>query len=357
MSDRFLRLVPSDVITLNLRGTSRRLRINKTDYSQGVLKLTCRDDRKSAYQSEVGFIPLPAPTPPVSTVPGESVLAVLDIPALRDEDDSLTYYAAATGVRPAWSGAELQRSLDGGATYADVLAMTWAATIGKLTAPVASASPWYTDTTNSIVVDLVRTGDSLDSITDVQLLNRGGAVAISLPGDKWEIVQYRDAEHLGGQQYRLSHLHRGQLNTSAGAHAAGDVLVVLDDVGRASAESAWLQVALTHRAASFGTSPESATPQTQVYEGESQREWPVAELSAAATGGNIVATCVPRYRFGNDTHPVASANFTGFRWTAGSVTIDTLLPTVELSALGATTISVSQINRITGPGPAVTVSL
>ena len=361
--DSWLRLVPSDCVALQLRGTSRRLRIDGIEMAGGIMQLTTHVDRQSAYASTTGYVPLPTPTPPASGVVGDSVLAVLDVPTLRDDDDALYYYAAATGERDAWRGAQLQRSLDGGASYVDALGLDFAATMGRLASSVPAASTWYTDRTNVIEVDLIRPGDSLDSVTDAQFLQRAGAIALQLPDGSWEVAQYRDAVHVSGARWQLSTLHRGQLNTPAAEHAAGALLVLLDDVSRVTAQSAWLQRVLTHRAPSYGGSVETAQAQSLTYAGRAQREWPVASLRLVASGGpvggSIVASWAPRHRLGTDVSPVASQHFRGFRVyitdaSGQSTTQDLTAQSVTLQ-LGAMTwpirVHVAAVNAITGAGP------
>lgn len=361
LPDSWLRLVTSDCVALNLRGTSRRVQIDSIEMAAGIMHLTTSVDRRSAYASTTGYVPLPDPTPPVSSVVGETVLAVLDVPALRDDDDALYYYAAVTGDRPAWRGAQLQRSLDGGASYANALDINFPATLGQLVEALPAASPWYTDRTNSVVVDLVRDGDSFDDITDAAFLARGGALGIKFADGSWEVAQYRDAEHISGRRWRLSTLHRGQLNTPSGEHSVGAQVVLLDDVSRVSAQSAWLQSVLTHRAPSFGGSVESAPTQDMLYAGRAQLEWPVTSLLAAVDAGTLSASWAPRHRFGSDVAPLASLNFQGFRVqiSDGTTTLefdttDTVI-TRDVSAMSLPiTLSVAALNRITGPGPATT---
>ncbi len=363
LPDSWLRLVPGDCVVLKPRDTARRIRIDGIEMAAGVMQVTGHVDRRSAYASTVGYVPLPEPTKPPSSVVGDTVLAVLDVPLLRDDDDALYYYAAVTGDRSAWRGAQVQRSLDGGASYVDALGISFPATMGRLRAELPSASPWYTDSTNVIDVDLIRDGDSLDSVTAAQFLQRAGAVALQLADGSWEVAQYRDAEHVSGLRYRLSTLHRGQLNTVPGAHAAGAMLVLLDDVSRISAQSAWLRRVLTHRAPSFGGAVETATPQSMTYAGRAQREWLVASLRISATGGpvggSIVAGWAPRHRLGTDILPVASQYFRGFRVYATdaggqSMTADVTAQTHTLQLGGMTwpiRVHVAALNAITGAGP------
>ncbi|MPS98615.1 MAG: hypothetical protein E2581_08955 [Pseudomonas sp.] len=363
LPDSWLRLVPGDCVVLKPRDTARRVRIDGIEMSAGVMQITAHVDRRSAYASTVGYVPLPEPTKPPSGVVGDSVLAVLDVPTLRDDDDALYYYAAATGERDAWRGAQLQRSLDAGASYVDALGLDFAATIGRLASSVPAASSWYTDRTNVIEVDLIRPGDSLESVTDAQFLQRAGAIALQLPDGSWEVAQYRDAVHVSGSRWQLSTLHRGQLNTPAAEHAAGALLVLLDDVSRVTAQSAWLQRVLTHRAPSYGGAVESAVPQMMTYAGRAQREWPVASLrliaSGGPVGGSVVASWAPRHRLGTDVAPVASQHFRGFRVyvtdaSGQSTTQDLTAQSVTLQ-LGSMTwpvrVHVAAVNAITGAGP------
>lgn len=359
--DSFIRIVPTDCILLNIRNSSRRLRIENVENAAGVIQITGRVDRQSAYGSTAGYVPLPTPTPPVTGVVGPTELAVLDIPALRDNDDALLYYAVVSGSSTAWRGALLQISLNSGASYSDVVEMDFSATMGRLAAPLGAASPWYTDRTNIIDVEISRESDVLEISTDVEFLSRGGAIALRFDDGTWEVAQFRDAEHVAGTRWRLSTLHRGQLATPSGSHPVGSRFVLLEDVTRLSAESAWLQAVLTHRAPSFGATQESAPAQSMSYAGNAQREWPVASLVAAVDAGTLTASWAPRHRFGTDVAPLASLNFQGFRVSisdgVAAIGFDTLEAAVTRDVSGLSmpiTISVAALNRITGPGPTTT---
>ena len=82
-------------------------------------------------------------------------------------------------------------------------------------------------------------------------------------------------------------------------------------------------------------------------------------------GSSFRLSVTPRHRLGNDSTPIASANFTGFRWTATDALttygpFDTVDPsyTFDLTSFtGTVTFTVSQLNRITGPGPSTSLIL
>ena len=73
-------------------------------------------------------------------------------------------------------------------------------------------------------------------------------------------------------------------------------------------------------------------------------------------------TAVPRHRFGTEDSPIRSLNHDGFRWSAtdGSNTVEADTnrdtPTWTFDATGwasPVTVTVAQLNRITGEGPTV----
>src|SRR5690606_6068489 len=127
----------------------------------------------------------------------------------------------------------------------------------------------------------------------------------------------------GEMKWELSTLLRGRLNTGTADHPAGSLFVLLDAGVRVMPmQSAWLGEDIEHRAVSYGQSPEQAIPYTEPYSGESQREWPVANLFVERNGDHLECVCIPRHRFGTDDHPVRSQNWESYRWifTDGSNT-------------------------------------
>lgn len=362
ITDEHLDLVEADCVGLSLRGIVRRARISSIEDDPGQRKLKMRVDRQSAYTSEVTGVPLPTPTPPQPSIISQTVNAFLDIPALTDDADDLHYLDAMSGATDVWTGAILQRSLDAGANFSSVASTTSNAVMGILLAQCGTASPYYTDTTNRVRVQLYIDGQ-LSSLTDSQFLSEQGAFVLSWEDSgatRWEIMQYRDAEDLGGGLYELTTLHRGVLNSDVAEHSVGATFVLLNGaVEKISAQSAWIDTELTHRAVSNGRSPESAAQQTDTWTALSQTEWPVAHVGAVHAGDDLVVTPVPRHRFGTDVSPIRSINWEGYRITAtdGSnmLTADTTTShTFDVTGWASPiTVTVSQLNRFTGAGPSV----
>lgn len=361
--DSFVYLCPGDCIGLSLRGRVIRLRIEEVEWADGVMNLTCRTDRQSAYTSVLTGIPIPEPTLPPSTIAGDTQFAYLDIPARIDSEDDLHYLVAGTSAMPGWYGWAPQRSLDGGLNFSSVATWNDRAVMGTLVDPVTAASEHYTDTTNTVRVQLYRTTQVIESQTEQQFLSEGGAFAIVRPDGSAEVMQYLDADDEGDGVFALTTLHRGLLNTGGSAHLEGALFVMLSSAKHVTAQSAWLGMDLMHRAVSLGESPETADIQTDTFVGRSQIEWPVAYLDAQRDLSDMLTVSwLPRHRFGSDVIPIASANFQGFRVTfddgATSVSFDTTGTTYvyDASAMGSSVeVSVAPINRITGVGPAESV--
>lgn len=363
VSDRHLDLIPSDPIAISLRGQVRRERITQTPIEPGIVTVNMLPDRQSAYTSNLTGIPLPEPTPPPPSIVGATILSILDIPALNDNNDRLLFYAGMSGQTSAWYGAVLQMSTDDGTSWQEVGSTRAGTVMGVLLSEVASASSYYTDTTNVVSVALYNPDDELETLTDAQFLSEGGSFAIEYEdssGKHWEILQGRDAVQDSSGNWDVSHLLRGRLNTEAVHHSPGARVVFLDSVISVDAQSGWIGRELKFRAVSLGTSPESAAVISIIYTGQSQIEWPVAHLFLERDTNTINAQTVPRNRFGTEDRPIRSTNWQGYSWTAtdgaNTLSITTIEATASFDVTGwasPVTVSVAQVNRITGNGPSV----
>lgn len=357
--ESLLGVVPSDCVGVALRDTVNRYRVEKSEMADGILRWTLRRDRQSAYTSRVTGIPIPDPTPPPPTLVGDTILVVADISPRQDSEDTLNYLVAVSGENPAWYGAVVQRSTDGGASYTQAARITSAARIAELLEDVPAADENITDTTNSVKIRFYRDGQSLDSLTETEFLSEGGAFLLEKADGTWEVMQYRDAFEDSNGDFTLSMLHRGRLNSGASAHLTGAKFVMLEDMTVVPAQSAWIGQTLTHRAPSFEQAAEVAAEQDMTYFGRSQIEWPVASLTLARDGSDVITgSWWPRHRLGTDDAPVASINFQGYRVTISdgslSASFDQTsnLLNYDASAMAdPVTVTVSSLNRITGAGP------
>lgn len=223
---RWLRLDPTDVVTVALDDMSLKLRLNKVDFGgNNVVSCEAVAEDEIVYLSTStgsgGNLP-----PQVIGMAGPMPTFLMDLPMLRYEDDTLGLYYAFGFRDAAGGGASLYRSPDELAweilsTGQDAPAFGWSANaLGN------AASPWVWDETNKIQIAL--TQGTLDGKTELEVLNWAN---VALLGD--EIVQWRDATILASGIYELSGLLRGRRGTewAMGSHFIGERFVVLADDG------------------------------------------------------------------------------------------------------------------------------
>ncbi len=340
----------------------QRRAANRLTIEDGRIYIEGDYDRQSAYTSNVTGVPAPPPTPPPSTIQGVTISAVMNIPALRDQDDRLGVYVSVNGILPSWQGCLLRISPDGGSTWQDFGSLTEGSVIGYLTEPLPDASPYGDDTTNNLQVSVK--GGELNSITYQQFLNEGNPCAIVRPDGTAEIIQFRDADQDSNGDYVLSYLSRGRLGTETDEHPAGTRFVLLTSVYFIELPLAWLGKTLLFRPVTFGTSPESNGTTSLVFDPAwSQTELPPEFIQAEVDGSELNISWVPRHRFGTDANPVRSVNMIGYLLEAhdansdfGSgnfANVETTSPQSPISIAGwlsPVTVRVRQVNRLTGPG-------
>lgn len=359
----FAWLTPSDCLGYVARsGAVYRLRVEKVNDAAREITITARRDRQSAYTSALTAIPLPAPPPPPPSLPGVTQVALLNIPGIIDSDDQLGFRIGVCGQEgSAWYGAQVAYSTDGGLTYTSLGNITTRAVMGMLTAPLAAASEFYPDRTNSIEVELVDT-DELESLTEAQWLSEGNGAAIVRGDYTAEVVQFQTATDLTNREWSLSTLQRGRLATSAAAHLTGERFVMLEGTVFLPLPSSVIGQTIKIRVTSLGTSPEVAPVFDFAFSpAYSQREFAPADLSLTSDGTDITASWSPRHRFGTEDNPIASANLLGYRVEAtdGVTTKVTELVTStthlipEAPFTGSVTVTVYPINRFTGLGPSI----
>lgn len=363
---RYSYLTPTDCGTLTWNGATRRLRIEQVELADGRMQLQLRHDRQSAYNSTAVSTPALPPAPPVSTVPGETVLYLMNLPALIDAHDKLGIYAAGAGELSGWSGARLQQSLDEGSTWNDVTAFSPGTVMGYLKNDLPSHNPHYMDTTNTLRVLVIGPSAEFDSLSRSQLLQERNAIAILAADGTAEIVQFQDAVDEGDGIWALTNLIRGGLATPPAHHYADSRFALLDGARFLELGAAAIGQVLRYRAPAFETTPDEADVETLTWQpAHSQREFAPAYLAASRVGAVVSAFWIPRHRFGSDVNPVPSINFAGYRITitgsTGSVTFDQTTSTVasyNAAAVGTpTSFAVAGINHKTGVGASSTVAL
>lgn len=293
-------LEPTDCILVPVDGRLERMRIVATEDSGVILRQfqLLRDD-DGAYVSIATSDP-PAIPPQVITIFDTTDLIILDIPALRlEDDDAGVYFAAARmGSGNAWGGASVMRSAVNADAFTSILSLTTEVVAGLLAEPLPTAACDVWDMGNAIVVTLAR--GQFSSRTEADVLNGANSLAIGMHG-RWEIVQFVDAVQTGTFEWTLTKLLRGRRGTdhNIGTAEVGDRVVLISGGGiaRYPMPISEVLVPFDYRAPTIGATLASATTMEFTGTGEALRPFsPVHVHASRAVDGALSIEFVRRDR-------------------------------------------------------------
>lgn len=348
-------LTPTDVIEYtDKRGRKMRIRVVQVEEDSGVLEFEACDDAPWAYDSEAAGVIVP---PPISTTPGlvgDTIVAVLNIPILRDQDDELGWYVGARGTEAGWRGGQLQLSTDGGATISAALDIAAPSVIGTTLTPLVAEIGGEYLSRQTLQVNLPEQPESISMDTLLRYANRA---AVQRVDGSWEVLQYQTVTPLGGTLYALSGLVRGRYATPPAAVPAGAAVVLIDDSLTFVQLQQWMVgTTLSVRGVSAGQDEDDVSwSPLSLDNPASQQEWPVHHVRAERDGANAVTVSwIGRARLGVETAPRQSKYFSGYRvsYSDGFTADTTESSHTRASVPAGATVQVAAINSITGPGPA-----
>jgi hypothetical protein len=221
---------PLTISQVTMNGVVHRLRwIETAGVLPGPIEVKAKRDIGEVYTQTIsgvasgGYVP-----PPVAGVASDTVLALLDVVNLRDEDNEPILYVGAGPLGDGeWSGAGVY--VDRGAGYELITTLLVQATMGRSVnaLPDADAAVW--DEVNFLDVDLYDSSESLQSLTEAEVLNGGNAAALGT-----EIIQWQNAaqpDPIGQpRRWRLTRLLRGRRGSeyATSTHVVNERFVVLD---------------------------------------------------------------------------------------------------------------------------------
>lgn len=318
-----LALVPGDPVTLTMRdGSTRRVRLTRVDIGADyTLKIEAVSESATAYtliataDGGTGYVrpTLPAPYLVEGFWP--------DMPLITSDDDlggtGLRSYAAAgrNPGTPAWAGAALLLSRDGGATSEVLSGIGEQASHGILVAPLPGVTrPNCWDTTSALDVRMLAGGEALAPVSDLDALNGANALAVIHPTTgAVEILHFVNVQALGGGVFRLTRLVRGRCGTDfgvgaaaqAGAPAGARVLVLDAAVLRVSQRAGDLGVPQLWKMVGPYTDPALVPWQGRTPSGRAERPYAPVGLATARDGqNNITFTWIRRGRLNAGIFPL-----------------------------------------------------
>lgn len=345
----YIGLTNADCVRLD----GNRIRITQIEIDEGKQNYKASFDRVTAYDSSVQGVPINQPLTPPTTVVGATAFEFLDIKILADMDDRLGYYVAIGSASDAWFGAVVELSLDGGATYSSSLSGSAESIMGIVTDSLPSHPVEYPDDVNTLMVELLRSDEALESTDLAGMMNR---LNLAIIGD--EIINFSNANENSAGHWELSGLLRGRKGTESESHVAGERFVLLDRQALFFIDAGLVQLnrELTFRVTSLNSS--ESFVYTHAFTGQGQTERAPAYLTAERVSTNIIIAWQGVGRLGGGASVGMGLNFAGYRVTVNGVITDT--PNQTLTVIdpgGAVTIDVQQLNSQTGAGPAATVTI
>lgn len=343
----YIYLSESDVILFE----GQRLRITDKDLDDGFQSYKVSFDRKSAYDSQLIGLPIDPPSEAPSLVADETVFEFIDSHIISSADDSLGYYFAVASLGTNWPGAVVEMSKDGGATWIASEDASSNSVMGKLVSTLPVHSRYYPDEFNYFDVEFLRDDMEVVHATLGEMQNRANLAAV---GD--ELINFSEVEQLDEKTWRIGYLLRGRKGSPIVSHPVGTRFVVMDQYGVEFVESEPFNLGkqLTFRAVTYGLT--DGEQKTVTFTGQSQRERAVAYLAARRNGSNLRVTWQGVGKIGGGAAVGMGLYFNGYKVTHNGTSQITRDEFVDLTYASGT-VSVSQLNTITGEGPVTTINV
>jgi len=263
-------LEPADVLDLIGDVATFRLRLVQVQYLPDG-----RVECKAKYDQAASYVPTAlgaAGQAAVSTLglTGPTTYELLDIPLIRDVDDTTGFILAMTGYLPGWPSGILYRTDDAGQTWTDLIGVVApGSVIGyALTATLSTHGGTVLDKASLLTVNLY--SGTLSSVTEAQMFAGQNWFAYGVDG-RWEILAAQNCVLQVDGSYILSDFMRGQKGTewATGLHAASDKIVLLGatSLDFISVNASTIGAHLSYRGVTSGKALDSDSDKTFRYMG------------------------------------------------------------------------------------------
>lgn len=294
-SRKWAHLEPTDVVTIQ----GRDLRILKKTETptgvirwEGVLSAPYIAEQTDDGAPAEGTTPNPPPGPK-----GATSAVFFDTAMVSDDDFDVGFYVAAAAAIPGatWSGYSLQKSADGGSTWAEVASTSTASIMGTVETPLGNFTGGNVpDYSNFFYVDMLY--GTLESVTEDAAF--AGANAFMLGR---EVGNYITAELVSEGRYKVSGLLRGRRGTewAMGSHAADETFALRSTVLNVQTPPSEVGQARLYKAVTFDTAIVAATAVSFTNTAQSARCYAPVHLAGGPSASNAeLIEFIPRTRKG-----------------------------------------------------------
>lgn len=285
-SQKWLKLSPADVITVQVEGLSHQVVLGQIDQgANNVLEMRgSADDPRDLVSLATGF----SGTIPEQTITNTSPsqFFILDISLLRDQDDGFGVYIGGAPFSNAtgWKGEEILRSLDG-VDYAPFAFIPSSRAIdhGFTTTIPADADPGVWDRDTSIIITMSR--GMLPSTTEALALDGAGLLLVGN-----ELLCYVTSVDNGNGSYTVSTLLRGRGGTEGeiANHVAEERVLVIsaDTLVRKAMDLSDQNEPYFYKGVTRGGSLIEALRKTKTVLGKSQWTWAPTHVAGSITSND-----------------------------------------------------------------------
>jgi hypothetical protein len=285
-SQKWLKLSPADVITVQAEGLSHQMVIGQIDQgANNVLEIRgSADDPRDLVSVATGFS---------GEIPGQTIsntaasqFFILDISLLRDQDDGFGVYVGGGPFNNStgWKGEEIFRSLDG-MDYAPFAFIPGSRAVdhGFTTTIPADADPGVWDRDTSITITMSR--GTLPSTTEALALDGAGLLLVGN-----ELLCYVTSVDNGNSSFTVSTLLRGRGGTEGEIdnHIAEERVIVIsaDTLIRKAMDLSDQGDPFFYKGVTRGGSLSEALRKIRTVLGKSQWTWAPVHVNGSITAND-----------------------------------------------------------------------
>lgn len=285
-------LEPTDVVLFELDNKEFLTKLREITYN-GDHSLSISADVWEMDSEFVISLPPPIrPIPPIIPGPSHSIGLLVDtniIEPLGDIAIPLYNYAAVLAISDAgWTGAVFSISTDDGTSFDPIFSTNRAARYGVLNEVLAPTDTPFTTDFSSVELTMI-VGEMPESITREELLENSNMIVIGQPG-RWEIINFKNVNDLGGNRYRIDTFLRGRRGTenNVNNHQTGDYIIFVDDLVDFALDTSLLDEEIIYRAVGDNTQPSTAMRRTGTITGAPHKPWAPGHLRQEESGSDSV---------------------------------------------------------------------
>ena len=301
-SDQFEFLYPGDLVLIKIANRYRPIRISRiTRGANNVLEFEGFSDDQVVFGGSTVGIEGVTPVNELR-VTDDSVGYLFNAPLISTDQKNSGYIATVDNPAAFYPGATLYYSIDD-SEFNEAFVWNDKAIIGSCTTTLGSppSTEDVIDMSSTVTVTLTKSTDTLDSVTDDELLNGANAAWVGRSdGSRGEIIQFKTATLVTPGTYTLSGLLRGRRATEheSTAHVASEKFVLLDVWADIDYSESDVNKSRFYKFVTNTVDPASVSSVSFTNTGEGGKARTVGNLTSFRDSSNdVTVSWIPRTRF------------------------------------------------------------